>query len=292
MGLRRVLVTGAAGQLGRTLVARAPAGIELRALDRAGLDVADTAAVARELDGFAPDVLVNASAYTAVDRAEQQPELAARANALGPRVLAEALATRGARLLHVSTDYVFDGRGSSPYAPDAAPAPLGVYGRSKLEGERAVAATLGARATIVRTAWVYSASGPSFLQTMLRLMRERGAVRVVDDQVGTPTATGPLADALWQLAARDDLGGIHHWTDAGTASWYDFAVAIAEDAFARGLLAARPSVTPIATHEYPTPARRPAYGVLDKRTTWTALEVEPVHWRTRLREVLQEIPVG
>lgn len=292
MDPRRVLVTGAAGQLGRALVARVPAGIELRALDRAGLDVTDAASVARELDAFAPAVVINASAYTAVDRAEQDPEAAARANALGPRVLAEALAARGARLVHVSTDYVFDGRGCTPYAPDATPAPLGAYGRSKLEGERAVAAALGARATVLRTAWVYSSRGPSFLQTMLRLMRERGAVKVVDDQVGTPTATGPLAAALWQLAARDELGGIHHWTDAGTASWYDFAVAIAEEAFARGLLASRPSVAPIATRDYPTPARRPAYGVLDKRPTWAALGIEPVHWRTRLREVLQEIPVG
>jgi dTDP-4-dehydrorhamnose reductase len=302
MAATRVLVTGAGGQLGQALVAAAPGDIELRAVDRSQLDVADADAVRRAIDDFAPALVINASAYTAVDRAEQEPEAATRANVGGPGNLAAALAagpgaikgvSKGAgRLLHVSTDYVFDGTASTPYSPDSPTAPLGVYGRTKLAGEASALATLPGRVTIVRTAWVYSASGRNFLQTMLRLMRERGAVRVVSDQVGTPTCTASLAAVIWALGLRDRTAGIFHWTDAGVASWYDFAVAIAEEAFAAGLLRGEPAVEPIATRDYPTPARRPAYSVLDSSATRAALGLDAVHWRASLRTVLQEMPHG
>jgi len=290
MSSMRVLVTGAGGQLGQALLASMPQGIELRALTRPELDIGDAQAVQREIRAFAPELVLNASAYTAVDRAEQEPELAARANTAGPRHLAVALAATAGRLVHVSTDYVFDGSGSTPYAPAAPTAPIGVYGSTKLAGELAVREALPGRVAILRTAWVYSASGRNFLQTMLRLMRERGTVSVVADQVGTPTSTPALAAVVWALAARPDLHGVHHWTDAGVASWYDFAVAIAEEAVAAGRLGSMPAVLPIATRDYPTVARRPAYSVLDSSATRAALGLQAVHWRQQLRAVIQEIP--
>ena len=254
----------------------------------------------REIRDFAPALVINASAYTAVDRAEQEDEAAARANVAGPANLAAALAahtgagpgTRAPRLLHVSTDYVFDGSASTPYAPDSPTAPLGVYGRTKLAGEAAALAALPGRVTIVRTAWVYSARGRNFLQTMLRLMRERGEVRVVADQVGTPTSAVSLAAVAWGLGLRLPTAGTFHWTDAGVASWYDFAVAIAEEALAAGLLQSAPAVRPITTADYPTAARRPAYSVLDCAATRAALGLEAVHWRVSLRAVLREMTLG
>jgi dTDP-4-dehydrorhamnose reductase len=292
-GRLRVLITGADGQVGRATAAAAPGSVECRAVGRSALDITQSAQVEAYIGAFAPDVVINCAAYTAVDAAERNADLAARVNIDGPRNLAAAVAARsGARLLHISTDFVFDGRAGSPYAPCAAPAPLSIYGRSKLAGEQAVFDTLGKRAVVLRTAWIYAAQGRNFLLTMLRLMRERGGVRVVCDQVGTPTAAASLADVLLLFAQRAELSGIFHWTDAGVASWYDFAVAIAEDAAACGLLRPGISVQPIATEEYPTAAVRPAYSVLDTRATRSALGVTGTHWRARLRTVLQELQVA
>lgn len=289
----RVLVTGAAGQLGRALAANTPPHVELRGLTRTELDIADLASVQTIVESFRPDVLINAAAYTAVDQAESDVAVAETGNIQGPRNLALAVQRLpGGRLLHISTDFVFDGRQSVPYQPNAPTAPLGVYGRTKLEGEQAILQVLGRRSLVLRTAWVYGATGKNFLRTMLRLMRERGAVRVVADQVGTPTCTHSLAEVLWRLAARPDSSGVFHWTDAGVASWYDFAVAIAEDGVAAGILCSMPEVTPIATADYPTPARRPAYSVLDKSATHNLLELPTIHWRTRLREVMGQLHAG
>lgn len=292
-GRLRVLITGADGQVGRATAAAAQGGVECRAVGRGALDITQPAQVEACIGEFAPDVVINCAAYTAVDAAEQNADLAARVNIDGPRNLAAAVAAcSGARLLHISTDFVFDGRACSPYAPSAPPAPLSVYGRTKLAGEQAVLDTLGSRAVVLRTAWVYAAQGRNFLLTMLRLMRERGGVRVVCDQVGTPTAAASLADVLWLFAQRAELSGTFHWTDAGVASWYDFAVAIAEDAAACGLLPPGITVQPIATEEYPTAAVRPPYSVLDTRTTRNALGLTGMHWRARLRSVLQELQVA
>lgn len=287
----KVLVTGAGGQVGRLLSATCPEGIELVACPHAELDIGDADAVRRMFERVKPAAVINAAAYTAVDRAESEPEAARRINGLGPAHLAASAAACGARLVQISTDFVFDGTASSPVRPEAHPHPLSVYGMSKREGELAVLEALPEHSLIVRTAWVYAAEGKNFLNTMLRLMRERGAVRVVADQVGTPTAARPLAEALWQIVARADIGGIHHWTDAGVASWYDFAVAIAEEGTALGLLPSGIAVTPIATEDYPTPARRPAYSVLDKRSL-AARGIHPQHWRHRLRDTLKEITHG
>jgi dTDP-4-dehydrorhamnose reductase len=191
--------------------------------------------------------------------------------------------------VYVSTDFVFDGAQGRPYAPDDVPNPLSVYGRTKLAGEEVVRRTFAGAALVVRTAWVYSAVGQNFALTMLRLMRERDAVDVVSDQIGSPTWAESLARALWAAAARPEVRGTHHWTDAGVASWYDFAVAIQEEALAAGLLARPVPVRPLRTEEYPTPARRPAYSVLATSQTREALGLPAVHWRTNLRLMLQGI---
>ncbi|MGE5625973.1 MAG: dTDP-4-dehydrorhamnose reductase [Bacillota bacterium] len=285
----RVLVTGKGGQVARALLKRKPAAAEATALDRSELDVGDRDAVRRAVADLAPELIINAAAYTAVDKAESEPALAMRVNGEGPGHLAEAAREGGARLLHVSTDFVFDGSAREPYRPDAATAPLGVYGGSKLEGERRVMERSRGEALVLRTAWVYAAQGHNFVRTMLRLMGERGTVRVVRDQLGSPTWADSVATALWAAASKRDFRGIHHWTDAGTASWYDFAVAIAEEAQELGLLKNKAEVLPITSAEYPTPARRPAYSVLDRSSTESALGIRPGPWRDNLKKMLVEL---
>jgi dTDP-4-dehydrorhamnose reductase len=252
------------------------------------LDIADDSSVIDHVQRQKPDVIINAAAYTAVDRAETEATAAHHINADGPANLARIARQLGARLVHISTDFVFDGQSGVPYRPDAPTQPLGVYGATKRAGEVAVLECLPDRAVVLRTAWVYAAQGKNFLLTMLRLMSSNESVRVVSDQIGTPTSAQSIAEAIWRIVDTPDVRGIHHWTDAGAASWYDFAVAIAEESCQLGLLSREPTVVPIATHEYPTPARRPSYSVLDK-TSLVALGFVPVHWRKRLRDVLQEI---
>lgn len=281
----KVLLLGAEGQLGWELRRCVPAGVTLRACSRQAFDICDPKALEA---AFAEplDAVINAAAYTAVDRAEQESERAFAVNATAPGLLAHAAAGQGARFIHVSTDFVFSGRGREPYAVDAATEPLGVYGRSKLAGEAAVQQSPG-HWLILRSAWVYSAHGNNFVKTMLRLMREKGAVRVVADQIGSPTWAQGLAVAIWRALACDTRG-LHHWTDAGTASWYDLAVAIAEEARELGILSQLASVTPITTQDYPTPAQRPAYSVLDKSVTWDALGLCAPAWRDQLRAMLKD----
>jgi dTDP-4-dehydrorhamnose reductase len=280
----RALVTGANGQLGRALAAAAPNGTEVVALDRGALDITDRAAVEQAVADARPDLVLNAAAYTAVDRAEGDEDAAYAVNATATGLLADAARAAGARFVHVSTDFVFDGRSGVPYAPDAGTNPLGAYGRTKLAGERLA----GPAALIVRTAWVYAPVGGNFVRTMLRVMRERPEVRVVADQIGTPTYAPGLAAAMWTLAGQG-ARGIHHYSDAGAASWYDFAVAIQEEALAAGLLDRAVPVLPIATADYPTPARRPSFSVLDKRATFAALGGPAPHWRVNLRLMIAEV---
>ena len=287
----RALITGANGQVGRSLASEAPGGTELLTCSHQDLDIADAAAVSHYVSQHKPDVIINTAAYTAVDRAESEPDRARRINADGPRYLAEAARSSGARLIHLSTDFVFDGAASVPYSPEAVPNPLNVYGATKLAGERAALETLAGRCVVLRTAWVYAAVGSNFVRTMLRVMKANGSARVVADQVGTPTAARALAATLWQIVAKPEISGIHHWTDAGTASWYDFAVAVAEEGALLGLVGADVAVTPIATTDYPTPARRPSYSVLDK-TSLTSRGFVQLHWRKQLRSVLREIAHG
>jgi dTDP-4-dehydrorhamnose reductase len=287
----KILITGATGQVGCSLIKTAGNEAQLLPVSHKDLDISDADAVLTYARAHAPDVIINAAAYTAVDRAESEPELARRVNVDGPRHLAAAARDVGARLIHISTDFVFDGQASSPYQPESPTAPLSVYGRTKLAGEQAVLETLPGRSVIVRTAWVYAAEGNNFVRTMLRVMNANGAVRVVADQVGTPTAAVSLAETLWKIAGESQIAGIHHWTDAGVASWYDFAVAIAEEGAALSLVAPTVIVTPIATADYPTPARRPSYSVLDK-SSLSRHGMVPAHWRRRLRAVLGEMQHG
>ncbi|MEO6186443.1 MAG: dTDP-4-dehydrorhamnose reductase [Steroidobacteraceae bacterium] len=283
----KVLITGAGGQLGFELQRTAPAGVSVCALKSGDCDIGDANAVAAVVRREAPDVIINAAAYTAVDKAESDPAAAERVNAQGPLNLAGS----GARLLHVSTDFVFDGLRGTPWKPADPTQPLSVYGRSKLAGEQPVLA-LGARGLVLRTSWVYSTHGNNFVKTMLKLMGTRPELRVVADQIGAPTWARGLAGALWRCVDRPALSGVHHWRDAGAASWYDFAVAIGEEGAQLGLLPAAVPVHPIGTLDYPTPARRPAFSLLDCTSTWQALELTPPHWRIQLRGMLKEMKEG
>lgn len=284
----KVLVAGAAGQLGRALLASRPRNDQVAALDRSSLDVCDSGSIVTAFEQHRPEVVVNAAAYTAVDRAESESDAAHRVNAEAPGLLAEACRRRGARLIQVSTDFVFDGRSSRPYRPDDSTSPLSVYGATKLEGERRVLREHPDGSAIVRTAWLYDATGRNFVTTMLRLMRERPVVRVVADQFGTPTAVGGLARAIWR-AVEVEATGVLHWTDAGAASWYDFAEAIRRIGQSRGIVPSGVRVEPISTSEYPTPATRPAFSVLDKSSTWSALSLEGVHWQDALETTLSTL---
>jgi dTDP-4-dehydrorhamnose reductase len=284
----RVLLTGKNGQLGLQLQQALPAGIDLCALGHQELDITDRQQVMKSLQQLQPQVVINAAAYTAVDKAEAEPGLAHLINANGPEYLALACRHIGARLIHLSTDFVFNGTQSTPYKPHDLLAPLGAYGRSKADGERAVMAVLP-EAVILRTAWVYAAHGSNFVNTMLRLMNERDALGVVADQVGTPTWTGTLARVIFALLQQPHARGIYHCTDAGVASWYDFAVAIYEEGRAAGLIPAdkKVKVSPVTTADYPTPAQRPHYSVLDKSRLMHEHGLAFDHWRRVLRQVMQ-----
>lgn len=283
----KVLVLGAGGQLGQELQRTVAADLECVPMTRAQLDIADASAVAEYCADVKPQLVVNAAAYTAVDKAESEHDAAYRGNAQGPGVLATVCAEQGIRLIHISTDFVFDGAASQPYRPEAATAPLGEYGRSKRAGEVAVQKAMP-DALILRTGWVYSSFGGNFVKTMLRLMKEREELSVVADQVGTPTWAHGLAEAVWAAAARPQLSGFYHWSDAGVCSWYDLAVAISEEALALGLLSKPVKVRPIPAVDYPAPAQRPAYSVLDKTSSWRDFALEGVHWRRQLRAMLAD----
>jgi dTDP-4-dehydrorhamnose reductase len=259
MNRPRILLTGASGQVGYELARLLPAHGDVVATDRAMLDLAQPDAIVAVMRDVRPDLVINAGAYTAVDAAERDGATAFAVNARAPQILADEVKRSGALLIHYSTDYVFDGRATSPYDEDAPVAPLNVYGQSKLDGERAIAAS-GAHALILRTSWVYGLRGKNFLVTIQRLAAEREELRIVADQRGTPNWARTLAVATTALIARglpylDERAGLYHFSSSGTTTWHGFAAAIIGGA-------RTPKVTPITTAEYPTPARRPAYGVL------------------------------
>ncbi|HET6397847.1 MAG TPA: dTDP-4-dehydrorhamnose reductase [Pseudoxanthomonas sp.] len=294
----RLLVLGANGQVGRELRrSLRPLGEVLAATRDGRLDDGTPCAVADlgDLDGLArlvreaaPDAVVNAAAYTAVDKAEDDAATAFRINAEAPEVLARACAEAGIPLVHYSTDYVFDGQGTRPYREDDPPAPLGVYGASKLAGEQAVRAA-GGRHLVFRTAWVYAAHGHNFLRTMLRLGAEREELRVVADQVGTPTPAALIAEVTAQALADRGASGTWHLVAAGQTSWHGFAEAIFAEAVAAGLLPRAPRVLPIASADYPTRARRPAYSRLDTARLERDFGVGLPDWRDGLRAVVAEL---
>jgi dTDP-4-dehydrorhamnose reductase len=286
----RVLVTGADGQVGQALTrAGWPDGTVVSAQNRTALDITDMAQIKTEVATLQPDLIVNAAAYTAVDRAESETARAEAVNRDGAANLARVCAERGIALLHISTDYVFDGTGERPWCEDDATGPLGVYGTSKLAGEVAVRDTL-AQHVILRTAWVYAAQGQNFVRTMLRLAGERDELRVVDDQVGNPTSADAIADAVVQIAAaierRKPHWGTFHFAGAGDVSWCGFARAVIDGA---DWLQHRPRIVPITTADYPTPARRPANSRLDCTRIRTAYGIATTPWRDQLARVLEEL---
>jgi len=288
--IRPVMITGAAGQLGYELQRLVPEGTSVLAVDIEALDLTDAEAVDTFIALHRPAVIINGAAYTAVDRAEEQQELAHAVNVTAAASLAASAARYDARVIQISTDFVFGGATGRPWQPLDVTAPQSVYGATKRDGERAVLEALGENALVIRTAWLYSSHGGNFVKTMLRLMRERDEVKVIADQIGTPTWANSLARTIWKAVQAPDASGILHWTDAGVASWYDFAVAIQEEALARGLLTRAVPVSPIPTSAYPTPARRPSYSLLDKTETTRVLGVTPAHWRANLRLMLDELP--
>lgn len=285
-----ILVTGAGGQVGRELVMRAGQRT-LVGLDRSQLDITDADAVAAALSTHRVELVINAAAWTAVDRAESEPDAAWRVNCDGPATLAAVCAAAAVPLLHISTDYVFDGRSARPYDETSTVAPLGVYGRSKWAGEQAIRETLPERHVILRVAWVFGAHGGNFVRTMLRLGRERETLSVVADQYGAPTHAGAIAAALLSIADRYGAQatlpwGTYHLSGTPVTTWHGFAESIFAEACAAGLLARAPLVHPIPTAAYPLPAARPAHSALDCTLIRTRFGIEPMPWIAGLHEVL------
>ena len=281
----RLLVFGQTGQVAQELARRLPAGVTARFVPRAEADLADPAACAALVASASADAVINAAAWTAVDKAEAEEAAATVINGEAPAAMGAACARRGLPFLHLSTDYVFDGAGTDPFTPDHQTAPLGAYGRSKLAGEHGVRAS-GARALILRTSWVVSAHGSNFVKTMLRLGRERESLRVVADQTGGPTPAGAIADALFTAAramVNGQAGGTHHFSGAPDVSWADFARAIMAGA---GLSCA---INDIPSSAYPTPATRPLNSRMDCSTLTRDFGIPRPDWRAGLADIVQEL---
>ena len=281
------LVLGSNGQLGRALVVAAPDRAEVIGLDLPELDITDAVALLDYCREAKPTVIINAAAYTAVDQAETETELATAVNVEGARNVAAAASNISARLIHISTDFVFDGKAATPYKPDAKTNPLSVYGRTKREGEQAILEAMPSTAAVMRTAWLYSKLGGNFVKTMLRLMGERDELGIVADQIGTPTWAESLATAVWALAEAEQCSGIYHWTDGGETTWYEFAEAIQDEALSLDLLNNSIPIRAITSDSYPTAAARPSYSVLDCSSTCAALRLHPAEWRVNLRRMLK-----
>lgn len=275
----KILITGAKGQLGTELAECADRSKhELILADMEEFDLTDKASIKSFLEKSRPEMIINCAAYTQVDAAEADEEAARKVNADAPEIMARWSAENGAKMIHISTDYVFSGEASRPYGEDAETGPQSAYGRTKLEGERKVL-DANPGAIVVRTAWLYSPHGKNFVKTMLKLMAEKEEIKVVGDQIGSPTSAADLARATLKIAEMENVRGIFHFTNQGVASWYDFAHAIAEHS------GSKCRVLPIKTEEYPTPAKRPAYSVMDKRKIENL--IGPIrHWREALKECL------
>jgi dTDP-4-dehydrorhamnose reductase len=288
--MTRILLVGSNGQLG-TELQHALAPYDTIALARPTIDLAQPDSLRQLLIESQPQLIINAAAYTAVDKAESETELATAVNATAPAIFAEVAQQLGVFLIHVSTDYVFDGHQSHPYRETDPTHPFSAYGKTKLAGEQAIGQKCD-RYLIFRTAWVYGSSGKSnFVKTMLRLGAEREEVRVVADQIGSPTWARDLAEAIAHSIPQlqPEVAGIYHYTNSGVASWYDFAVAIFEEAEKLGFPLKIQRVVPITTADYPTPAQRPAYSVLACEKISKVLGTVPPHWRSSLRQMLAEL---
>ena len=283
----KIVVIGSAGQLSYELVRIL--GEDTICLGPEDTDITKFDVLSETLSQLTPDVIINAAAYTAVDKAEEDQALCHAINATAVENLAKYCKQAGAFLVHVSTDYVFNGHKGSPYLTDDPIEPKGVYGKTKAAGEKALLEILPEASCLIRTAWVYSSHGNNFVKTMLRLMADKPQLTVIDDQIGTPTWAKGLAEACVS-AAMNKTSGVYHWTDEGVASWYDFALAIQELGVEKGLLDKSIPVLPIPSSQYPTPAKRPHYSVLDKQTAREAFAAcKPTHWRKQLASMLDEL---
>ena len=287
----KVLVFGAAGQLGRALADAEPDRVAVTYVSRSDCDITDAQAVTEVIDRLDPDYIISCAAYTAVDKAEEEIGLCYQVNRHAVQTIAKCCKDASSRrLIHISTDFVFDGKKTTPYTPDDQPNPLGVYGASKLAGEEVALTTIPDQVMIIRTAWVYYTKGNNFVNTMLRLMSERDELNVVNDQRGAPTFAGSLADVIWDVVVEEKfMLGVYHWTDDGEITWYEFAKAIQEEAAREGLLDKSIPIYPITTEEYPTAAARPPYSVLncDKLETLTVKKRKL--WRDNLVEMLTDL---
>jgi dTDP-4-dehydrorhamnose reductase len=293
----RILVTGATGQVGGSLVARLSASATVLAADRSVLDLAEPHTIIGTLDRLAPDIVFNPAAYTAVDKAEDEPELAMRINAEAPGAMARWAAARNVPLVHFSTDYVFDGSGERAWREDDAPQPLSVYGATKLGGENAIR-NAGGTFLIVRTSWVYAAEGKNFLRTIAQLARERSELRIVADQIGAPTSAALIGDAVAGMLSEGleslrercaGAGGLVHLAASGETSWYGFACAIVEGLKARGVAVAAKRIVPIASADYPTKARRPQNSRLDLSRLQSIFGIAPPPWQNALSPELDRL---
>ena len=288
--MKKVLLIGAKGQVGQELQVTLPQLGEVISIGREELDLTNSEKISQLIREIHPDYLVNAAAYTAVDKAETEPDLAYSINAIAPKIMAESAEKIKAKFLHISTDYVFDGRKNTPYLETDLTNPLGVYGQSKLRGEEEIK-TVNSQAIILRTAWVYGSYGKSnFVKTMLRLGKEREELKVVVDQVGSPTWAKDIATAITQLLINvDNPPGIYNFTNSGVASWFDLTKAIFEEAKISGIPLKIQRVIPITTAEYPTPAVRPAYSVLSGQKISQQLGYIPPYWRDSLKAMLNQL---
>ncbi len=284
------VITGAHSQLARCMgVAETPVGWRAVFCPREKLDISDRAQAYSVLDQLAPACIVNTAAYTAVDRAESEAELAWRVNADGVANLAGWCVANDARLIHVSTDFVFDGRAGKPYLPMDSPEPLGEYGRGKLAGERATHKLAPGRGSIVRTSWLYSQFGHNFVKTMLKLMATRNELTVVDDQVGCPTSAHSLAALLWHMVQRGTRSRLYQWHDGGVMSWREFALEIQQCGRGTGILSSAVPIRPISGADYPSAAKRPAYSVMDRSLAMGEFEMPEREWRSELARVVGAI---
>lgn len=289
-----ILLTGCLGQLGSAIqrhwgASQLAASYELLPVDIDQLDLTDAEDVMAYLDQLKPEVIINAAAFTNVDGAEATQDLAYAVNAEAVSSLVSWCAANPCRLIQVSTDFVFDGSQREPYKPDALPAPLSVYGASKLAAEREILEHLPEAGIIVRTSWLYSEYGNNFVKTMLRLMQDKPALKVVNDQIGSPTSAHTLSQFLFELIQSGISNGIYHWTDGGEISWFDFAEAIYAQGKLAGLLANDVSIMPIPSAEYPTPATRPLYSVLDRGSSLDLAGSDPQGWESALQHVISNL---
>ncbi|MGI3130184.1 dTDP-4-dehydrorhamnose reductase [Halopseudomonas pachastrellae] len=289
----RVLVTGAAGQVGHELMRQAPAGFNVSGFDSSQLDITSIELVRQAVDRVRPNLIINAAAYTAVDKAETDQEHAWAVNQTGVANLAAAAVALDVPVLHISTDYVFDGTASTPYLETDSPGPTGVYGNSKLAGEQSLE-RLCDKHVVLRTSWVFAAHGNNFVRTMLRLAAQHDSLSIVADQRGGPTSAASIAAALWQLAQqyrdKGDLPwGVYHYSGTPACSWFEFAEEIFTQACTLGMLEKTPAVNPITTAEYPTPARRPAWSVMDCSKLEQYCGIRPAPWKDELQKVLKEL---